>query len=78
MGWLTGSDDNAGANGPFGGEQAIFEQNGDGFTDVYFGGSGSPIGPGHGHAVIDSDGSLDYYRDTEAAGGQVYVDSNES
>ena len=76
MGWLTGSNDSGGANGTFDGQQAIFEQDSDGLTDVYFGGSGSPIGPGHGHAVINSEGSLDYYRDTADNGGEVYTDIN--
>ena len=75
-GWLTGSNDNAGANGTFDGQQATFEQNGDGLTDVYFGGAGGPLGAGHGHAVIDGNGSLDYYRDSDSNGGGTYVDSN--
>jgi hypothetical protein len=78
MGWLTGSDESAGANGTFDGQQATFEQNSDGLTDVYFGGQGGPLGPGHGHAVIDGDGSLEYYRDSAADGGQTYLDSRNS
>lgn len=44
MGWLTGSNDSGGANGTFDGSAGDdSEQDSDGLTDVYFGGSGSPI-----------------------------------
>lgn len=37
----------------------------DGNTDNFFGGEGSPDGPGHGHIVLDSNGNLVYEREAE-------------
>lgn len=34
-----------------------------GNTNIYFGGAGTPNGPGHGHYVVDSSGKVTYKRD---------------
>lgn len=35
----------------------------DGNTNIYFGGAGQPNGPGHGHYVLDKNGTVTYKRD---------------
>ena len=42
-------------------------------TDNYFGGHGAADGAGHGHAVVDEDGELHYYRDSDPDGGRGEV-----
>lgn len=63
----------SGANGYFDGQQAYVES-GDSKTDIYYGGSGGPLGPGHGHVVTNPDGGVEYWR--EPGSSQPSMDSN--
>lgn len=48
----------------------------DGVVNLYFGGEGTPDGPGHGHYVLNPDGTVPYRRDPfEAHGGHNFVAS---
>lgn len=50
----------------------------DGTVHVYFGGAGSPNGPGHGHYVMDSAGRITYQRDPFAEhGSHNYTDAKQ-
>lgn len=47
----------------------------DGTVNIYFGGVGSPNGPGHGHYVMDSSGNVTYQRDPfDPHGSQNFAD----
>ncbi|MEO5949359.1 MAG: hypothetical protein ABIP74_03070 [Candidatus Saccharimonas sp.] len=47
-----------------------------GNTNIYFGGSGTPDGPGHGHYVLDSRGKVTYKREPfDAHGAQNFTDA---
>lgn len=62
MGLFGEGTESAGSNGTFDGQPAIVEQNG-GKTDIYYGGKGSPLGPGHGHVVVNDGNGVEYWRD---------------
>lgn len=47
----------------------------DGKTHTYFGGEGKADGPGHGHIVTNSDGHIEYARESESHGGGVIHDN---
>ena len=64
----------SGSNGSYGNEQATAETTG-GRTDIYYGGSGGPLGPGHGHIVQDSSGNTTYHRGSASEGGDVFYDN---
>jgi hypothetical protein len=50
----------------------------DGTVNIYFGGLGSPDGPGHGHYAMDSAGNVTYARDPyDAHGSQNFTDHEE-
>jgi len=50
----------------------------DGTVNIYFGGVGSPDGPGHGHYAMDSSGNLTYSRDPfDPHGTQNFADHTE-
>jgi hypothetical protein len=47
-----------------------------GSTNIYFGGVGTPNGPGHGHYVIDRSGTVTYKRDPfDEHGGHNFTDA---
>jgi len=47
----------------------------DGTVNIYFGGAGTPDGPGHGHYALDSSGSLTYRREPfDPHGSQNFKD----
>lgn len=49
----------------------------DGNTNIYFGGSGKPNGPGHGHYVMNRSGSVTYRRDPlDPHGSQNFTDDD--
>ena len=50
----------------------------DGTVNIYFGGVGSPEGPGHGHYVMDSTGNVTYTRDpSDEHGARNFADYEE-
>jgi hypothetical protein len=50
----------------------------DGTVNIYFGGFGSPDGPGHGHYVMDPSGTVTYARDpSDEHGAQNFADYEE-
>ena len=64
--------------GTFDGKEAkIVEGNTDNPTrvDIYYGGEGSPDGPGHGHVVVKGS-ALDYLREPGESNPDVSYDSN--
>ncbi len=51
---------------------------GEGNTNIYFGGAGKPNGPGHGHYVMDSSGTVTYKRDPfDPHGAQNFTDDSQ-
>lgn len=49
----------------------------DGNTNIYFGGAGQPNGPGHGHYVLDQNGTVTYKRDPfDPHGTQNFTDTD--
>lgn len=50
----------------------------DGTVNIYFGGVGEPNGPGHGHYVLDPNGSVSYRRDPfDPHGAQNFTDAEQ-
>jgi hypothetical protein len=50
----------------------------DGTVNIYFGGAGSPNGPGHGHYAMDARGNVTYRRDPfDEHGGQNFTDAQQ-
>lgn len=56
MGWLDRPDVT-----PPDDVKSVAEESGN--TSTYFGGIGSPDGPGHGHVAADEDGNVTYERE---------------
>lgn len=57
-------------------DDVYVSEDADGNVNIYFGGIGEPAGFGHGHYVMDKNGSLNYKRDPlDQHGKQNFVDS---
>lgn len=60
-------------------DNIVVSKDSDGNTNIYFGGSGAPDGPGHGHYVLDSSDSVTYQRGPfDPHGSQNFTDQEDS